>query len=166
MAPIAEELRLVESRSRTAHWKRRGPYLAERASGTVREDCSASGAAREHLTHEKARSRAYRWNEDGIAGMSDRHEVLCFALSVWNGKDLILQKRRYGLAWSLGSALAAREPGAIWICAIAPPLGMVAAASLLRRQTAGACAKLFHSKKVSCIYCGRGMAQAEARRAA
>jgi hypothetical protein len=103
MARGAEERRLEESRTRTAHWKRWGPYLAERAWGTVREDYSDGGAAWEYLSHEHARSRAYRWNEDGIAGVSDRHQILCFALALWNGRDPILKERLYGLAGNEGN---------------------------------------------------------------
>ena len=79
-----EEIRLEESRARKVHWKRWGPYLAERAWGTVREDYSAAGSAWEYLSHDHARSRAYRWNEDGLAGICDRHQKICFALALWN----------------------------------------------------------------------------------
>ena len=103
MARTREEERLEESRTRTAHWRRWGPYLAERAWGTVREDYSAHGTAWEDLPHDHARSRAYRWNEDGIAGVCDRHQVLCFALALWNGKDPILKERIYGLTGSEGN---------------------------------------------------------------
>jgi mannosylglycerate hydrolase MGH1-like protein len=103
MARTAEERRLEESRARTAHWKRWGPYLSERAWGTVREDYSDFGTAWEDLPHDHARSRAYRWNEDGIAGVSDRHQVLCFALALWNGKDPILKERIFGLTGNEGN---------------------------------------------------------------
>ena len=103
MGSTAEELRLEESRTRKAHWKRWGPYLAERAWGTVREDYSEHGTAWEYLPHDHARSQAYRWNEDGIAGISDRHQILCFALALWNGKDPILKERLYGLAGTEGN---------------------------------------------------------------
>jgi hypothetical protein len=93
----AEEKRLDESHQRTKHWKRWGPYLAERQWGTVREDYSAQGTAWEHFPHEHARSRAYRWGEDGIGGISDRHQRLCFALALWNGRDAILKERLFGL---------------------------------------------------------------------
>ena len=83
----AEEKRLLESRIRTVHWKRWGPYLSERAWGTVREDYSEDGTAWEYFPHDHARSRAYRWNEDGIAGICDRHQRICFALALWNGRD-------------------------------------------------------------------------------
>jgi hypothetical protein len=99
----AEELRLEESRTRTAHWKRWGPYLSERAWGTVREDYSAYGAAWDYLPHDHARSRAYRWNEDGIAGISDRHQHICFALALWNGRDPILKERLFGLTGNEGN---------------------------------------------------------------
>jgi hypothetical protein len=99
----AEELRLEESRTRTAHWKRWGPYLSERAWGTVREDYSAYGAAWDYLPHDHARSRAYRWNEDGIAGISDRHQHICFALALWNGRVPILKERLFGLTGNEGN---------------------------------------------------------------
>src|SRR3974377_127801 len=92
-----EEHRLKESDERTKHWKRWGPYLSERAWGTVREDYSATGQAWDYFPHDHARSRAYRWNEDGIAGISDRHQNLCFALALWNGNDPILKERLFGL---------------------------------------------------------------------
>jgi len=99
----AEEKRLEESRARTAHWKRWGPYLSERAWGTVREDYSADGEAWDYLTHDHARSRAYRWNEDGIAGICDRHQLICFAVAVWNGRDPILKERLFGLTGKEGN---------------------------------------------------------------
>jgi hypothetical protein len=98
-----EEQRLVQSRDRTAHWKRWGPYLSERAWGTVREDYSPGGTAWDHLPHDHARSRAYRWNEDGIAGISDRHQRLCFALALWNRRDPILKERIFGLTGEEGN---------------------------------------------------------------
>ena len=99
----AEEKRLKEARDRTAHWKRWGPYLAERAWGTVREDYSADGAAWGYLPHDHARSRAYRWNEDGLAGISDRHQMICFAMALWNGRDPFLKERIFGLAGPEGN---------------------------------------------------------------
>jgi hypothetical protein len=93
----AEERRLEESRERKAHWNRWGPFLSERAWGTVREDYSADGAAWDYFPHDHARSRAYRWNEDGLAGICDRHQKICFALSLWNGRDAILKERLFGL---------------------------------------------------------------------
>ncbi len=92
-----EELRLEEARQKKAHWQRWGPYLSERAWGTVREDYSPYGNAWEYLSHDHARSRAYRWNEDGIAGICDRHQYICFAVSMWNGRDPILKERLFGL---------------------------------------------------------------------
>ena len=88
---IAEEKRLQESRSREVNWKRWGPYLSERAWGTVREDYSTYGTAWEYLPHDHARSKAYRWNEDGIGGICDRQQFICFALALWNGRDHILK---------------------------------------------------------------------------
>jgi len=99
----AEEKRLLEAQERKTHWKRWGPYLSERAWGTVREDYSAHGKAWDYLPHDHARSRAYRWNEDGIAGISDRHQLICFAIALWNGKDPILKERLFGLTGSEGN---------------------------------------------------------------
>ena len=102
-ATTAEAARLEESRTRTAHWKRWGPYLAERAWGTVREDYSPYGTAWDYLPHDHARSKAYRWNEDGIGGISDRHQLMCFAVALWNGRDPILKERLYGLTGEEGN---------------------------------------------------------------
>ena len=99
----AEALRLEEARARTKHWKRWGPYVSERAWGSVREDYSDGGTAWDYLPHDHARSRAYRWNEDGIAGICDRHQRICFALAMWNGRDPILKERLFGLTGSEGN---------------------------------------------------------------
>jgi len=99
----AEEKRLAEARERTAHWKRWGPYLTERQWGTVREDYSPHGNAWEYLPHDHARSRVYRWGEDGLFGISDNHQRLCFALALWNGKDPILKERLFGLTGNQGN---------------------------------------------------------------
>ena len=99
----AEHKRLEESRDRRSHWKRWGPYVSERAWGTVREDYSASGDAWNFVTHDAARSKAYRWNEEGIAGICDRHQRVCFALALWNEKDPILKERIFGLTGSEGN---------------------------------------------------------------
>src|SRR5687768_15254773 len=93
----AETERLQAARTPQAPWKMWGPYLSERQWGTVREDYSESGDAWNYLTHEQSRSRAYRWGEDGIAGISDDHQRLCFALALWNEKDPILKERLFGL---------------------------------------------------------------------
>jgi len=103
MALTKEELRLAESRARTHHWKRWGPYLSERAWGTVREDYSATGDAWNFLPHDHARSRAYRWNEDGIGGICDRHQEVCFSVSLWNGHDPILKERLFGVTGAEGN---------------------------------------------------------------
>jgi hypothetical protein len=95
--PGAEARRVEEDARREKHWKRWGPYVSERAWGTVREDYSPLGSAWEAFPHDHARSRAYRWNEDGLAGLCDRHQYLCFALALWNGHDPILKERLYGL---------------------------------------------------------------------
>ena len=98
-----EEQRLLESRQRKAHWKRWGPYLSEREWGTVREDYSAKGTAWEYFPHDHARSRAYRWGEDGIGGFCDRHQRICFALALWNRRDPILKERLFGLNGNEGN---------------------------------------------------------------
>jgi len=99
----AEEQRLAESRARTRNWPRWGPYLSERAWGTVREDYSADGSAWEYFPHDHARSRAYRWNEDGLAGICDRHQMICFGVALWNGRDPILKERAFGLTGNEGN---------------------------------------------------------------
>jgi hypothetical protein len=98
-----EELRLQEAREKNIPWKKWGPYLSERQWGTVREDYSQNGDAWNFFTHDHARSRAYRWGEDGIAGISDDKQRLCFALALWNGKDPILKERYFGLTNSEGN---------------------------------------------------------------
>jgi hypothetical protein len=103
VAMTAEERRLEEARERRAHWKRWGPYVSERQWGTVREDYSANGQAWSYLPHDHARSQAYRWGEDGLAGICDRHQLLCFALALWNGRDPILKERVFGLANAEGN---------------------------------------------------------------
>jgi len=99
----AEELRLDEARERGVPWRRWGPYLSERQWGTVREDYSAGGDAWSYFTHEQARSRAYRWGEDGLAGFSDDKQRLCLALALWNGEDPILKERLFGLTNAEGN---------------------------------------------------------------
>ena len=99
----AEGVRLEESRQRTQHWKRWGPYLSERAWGSVREDYSPGGTAWEYFPHDHARSRAYRWNEDGLAGLCDRHQRICFAIALWNHRDPILKERLFGLTGNEGN---------------------------------------------------------------
>jgi hypothetical protein len=93
----AEQARLEEARAQGVPWRKWGPYLSERQWGTVREDYSANGDAWEYFTHDQARSRAYRWGEDGLGGISDDKQRLCFALALWNGKDPILKERLFGL---------------------------------------------------------------------
>ncbi|HEY1270365.1 MAG TPA: glucosidase, partial [Terriglobales bacterium] len=96
-AKTAEELRLAEARENGVPWKVWGPYLSERQWGTVREDYSENGDAWSYFTHDQARSRAYHWGEDGLAGFSDDHQRLCFSVALWNGKDPILKERLFGL---------------------------------------------------------------------
>ncbi len=98
-----EEKRLLEDRDRKQHWKRWGPYLSERAWGTVREDYSRDGTAWEYFPHDHARSQAFRWNEDGLLGICDRHQLICFALALWNEKDPILKERLFGLTGNEGN---------------------------------------------------------------
>src|SRR5882672_10714102 len=101
--PTAEAHRLAEDGARRKNWKRWGPYLAERQWGTVREDYSADGNCWEYFPHDHARSRAYRWGEDGLLGYTDRECRLCFALALWNGKDPILKERLFGLSGPEGN---------------------------------------------------------------
>jgi hypothetical protein len=96
-SPTAEEIRLAEDARREKNWKRWGPYLAERQWGTVREDYSADGSCWNYFPHDHAPSRAYRWGEDGLLGWCDRECRLCFAVTLWNGKDPILKERLFGL---------------------------------------------------------------------
>jgi hypothetical protein len=98
-----EEKRLQDARERNVPWRRWGPYLSERQWGTVREDYSQSGNAWDYFSHDQARSRAYRWGEDGLAGISDDRQRLCVALALWNGKDPILKERLFGLTNSEGN---------------------------------------------------------------
>ncbi len=98
-----EGARLAMTKERKGHWNRWGPYLSERAWGTVREDYSADGEAWDYLSHDHSRSRAYRWNEDGLAGICDRHQFLCFALALWNGRDPFLKERLFGLSGREGN---------------------------------------------------------------
>jgi hypothetical protein len=99
----AEEKRLDEARRREKDWKLWGPYVSERAWGTVREDYSADGAAWNYFPFEQAAQKAYRWNEDGIAGICDRKQRICFALTLWNGQDAILKERLFGLGGDTGA---------------------------------------------------------------
>lgn len=99
----AERIRLEEDRKQEIRWKKWGPYLSERQWGTVREDYSDNGDAWNYFSHDQARSRAYRWGEDGLGGICDQHQVLCFALALWNGKDPILKERMFGLTNSEGN---------------------------------------------------------------
>ena len=98
-----EQVRLEEARTQEAPWKKWGPYLSERQWGTVREDYSEGGNAWDYFSHDQARSRAYRWGEDGLAGISDDKQRLCFALALWNGKDAILKERLFGLTNAEGN---------------------------------------------------------------
>src|SRR5499426_498745 len=93
----SEDRRLQEARELGIPWKKWGPYLSERQWGTVREDYSPTGEAWDYLTHDQARSRAYRWGEDGLLGITDRECRLCFAIALWNGRDPILKERLFGL---------------------------------------------------------------------
>jgi hypothetical protein len=99
----AEQQRLNEARERNVPWKKWGPYLSERQWGTVREDYSDDGDAWSYFSHDQARSRAYHWGEDGLAGLSDDKQQLCFALALWNGRDPIIKERFFGLTNSEGN---------------------------------------------------------------
>jgi len=105
-------LAVREDAARTHNWKRFGPYLAERQWGTVREDYSANGDAWNYFPHEQARSRAYRWGEDGLLGISDRQCRLCFAIALWNGRDPILKERLFGLTNPQGNH--GEDPKEVW----------------------------------------------------
>src|SRR4051794_14800036 len=102
-AMSAERQRLEEDRQGLQRWRKWGPYLSERQWGTVREDYSADGDAWDYFTHDQARSRAYRWGEDGLAGVSDDRQQLCLALALWNGSDPILKERLFGLTNAEGN---------------------------------------------------------------
>src|SRR5512146_2948345 len=99
----AERNRLEEARTQDVPWRKWGPYLSERQWGTVREDYSDSGDAWNYFTDDQARSRAYRWGEDGLGGFSDDKQMLCVALALWNGQDPILKERLFGLTNSEGN---------------------------------------------------------------
>src|SRR5919198_3764431 len=99
----AEARRLLEDAKRKQNWKRWGPYLAERQWGTVREDYSEYGTCWDYFPHDHARSRVYRWGEDGLLGITDRECRLCFALALWNGRDPILKERLFGLSGPEGN---------------------------------------------------------------
>src|ERR1700679_1225238 len=99
----AEKARLLDAATKAQHWRRWGPFLSDRQWGTVREDYSAEGTAWEYFPFEHAHLRTYRWGEDGIAGISDNHQRLCFAPVFWNGRDSILKERFYGLTGNQGN---------------------------------------------------------------
>src|SRR6516225_4577280 len=99
----AEHARLREAQEGKKSWRRWGPYLSERQWGTVREDYSPEGTAWAYFPHDHAHSRAYRWGEDGIAVISDRHQLICFALAMWNGHDPILKERLFVLTVNEGN---------------------------------------------------------------
>ena len=103
MSPNAESTRLEEARTAKTPWRKWGPYLSERQWGTVREDYSADGNAWNYFSHDQARSRAYHWGEDGLGGICDDNQLLCFAVALWNGKDPILKERLFGLTNSEGN---------------------------------------------------------------
>jgi hypothetical protein len=94
---VTEQKRLNEAREAGIPWKKWGPYLSERQWGTVREDYSQDGNAWDYFNHDQSRSRAYRWGEDGLGGISDDKQRLCFSLALWNGRDPILKERMFGL---------------------------------------------------------------------
>ena len=99
----AEKQRLAENKAREKNWQRWGTYLSERQWGTVREDYSGNQESWEYFTHDQARSRAYRWGEDGVMGWTDRECSVCFAPALWNGRDPILKERLFGLSGKEGS---------------------------------------------------------------
>ncbi|MCC6537445.1 MAG: glucosidase, partial [Bryobacterales bacterium] len=93
----AERHRIEETGRKSRHWQRWGPFLSDRAWGTVREDYSPGGTAWDYFPHDHARSRAYRWGDDGLLGWCDNHQRICFGLALWNGHDPILKERLFGL---------------------------------------------------------------------
>ncbi|MEP0713150.1 MAG: glucosidase, partial [Algoriphagus sp.] len=99
----AENIRLQEDKNFTKHWKKWGPYLTERQWGTVREDYSPDGSAWENVTHDDARSKAYRWGEEGIGGISDSKQKFCLSWAFWNGKDPFIKERLFGLTGNQGN---------------------------------------------------------------
>src|SRR6201996_3005068 len=103
MDDCPEAQRLLEEATRVKNWKQWGPYLSERQWGTVREDYSDTGDAWNHFTHDQARSRAYRWGEDGLAGICDDRQLLCLAIALWNERDPILKERLFGLTNAEGN---------------------------------------------------------------
>ncbi len=103
LSVTAEAVRLEEARTEKVPWRKWGPYLSERQWGTVREDYSEDGNAWDYFSHDQARSRAYHWGEDGLAGISDDQQLLCFGFALWNGKDPILKERMFGLTNSQGN---------------------------------------------------------------
>ena len=131
-----EETRLQEARKGTSNWKKWGPYLSQRQWGTVREDYSQDGNARDYLTHDQARSRAYHWGEDGLAGISDEKELLCFSVDLWNGRDPILKERLFGLTNSESITPVNQERSAI--LQLLPPyaIGTVAMFWVIQRIAA------------------------------
>src|SRR5437660_1824035 len=103
LVDVTEQKRLNEAREAQIPWKKWGPYLSERQWGTVREDYSEDGNAWDYFSHDQARSRAYRWGEDGLGGICDEKQTLCFALALWNERDPILKERLFGLTNSEGN---------------------------------------------------------------
>src|SRR2546421_7765411 len=125
---MAEKQRLAQATGRAEDdlfdanpWYEWGPYLSERAWGTVREDSSPDGSAWDSFPHDHARSRAYRWGEDGIAGISDDHQFLCFSVAMWNGKDSILKERLFGLTGPEGNH--GEDVKELYYCLDATPTG-------------------------------------------
>ena len=116
-----EQKRLEAQRIGAEDWRLWGPYLSERAWGTVREDYSAYGEAWEHFSHDQARSRAYRWNEDGLGGLSDEQQRLSFALALWNGRDPILKERAFGLTPAMRAITARMSKNTTSISTARPP---------------------------------------------
>ena len=109
MATNPEQARLVEHNAGQVDWKRWGPYVSERAWGTVREDYSANGDSWDFFPHDNARSQAYRWNEDGIGGFCDDKQHICLAVALWNEKDPILKERMFGLSNPAGQPRRGRQ---------------------------------------------------------
>ncbi len=98
-----EQKRIIKNKSSNGKWKKWGPYVSDRQWGTVREDYSSSGNAWDHVSHKDSKSKAYRWGEDGIAGISDDKQLICFSVALWNKKDPIIKERYFGLTGTQGN---------------------------------------------------------------
>ena len=144
MSKHSENTRLEAAKSTKEPWKKWGPYLSERQWGTVREDYSENGNAWDYFSHDQARSRTYRWGEDGLAGISDDEQRLCFSLVLWNGQDPILKERLFGVASRAGGPCSVERmssrltrTGAIISCSISTSTATTVQASVPATRPGG-----------------------------